>query len=90
MQFDPGISFAETTTNSSHATPAPKLIFLILPRGIELRTVAPYNIPGNDMSSMYCARPVTLSRPSLRGTDDPTMFSLDTKSQSTSYVQLKR
>src|SRR5208282_4563713 len=79
MQFAPGISFVETITNSSQAIDAPKVIFLILPRGIELRTVAPYNIPGNDMSSMYCARPVTLSRPSLRGADDPTMFSVFTR-----------
>ena len=36
-----GISFAETTTNSSQATPSPKVIFPIFPRGIVLRTVAP-------------------------------------------------
>ncbi len=30
-------------------------------------------MPGSVMSSMYCACPVTLSRPSLRGTDTPTI-----------------
>ncbi len=41
MQFFPGISFADTITNSSHAIPGPNLMFLIFPRGIWLRTVAP-------------------------------------------------
>src|SRR5271165_5867417 len=30
-------------------------------------------MPGSVISSTYCACPVTLSRPSLRGTDIPTM-----------------
>jgi hypothetical protein len=38
---------------------------------MRLRTVAPYNIFGSAMSSMYRARPVTLSRPSFRGADTP-------------------
>src|ERR1700682_6443609 len=32
-------------------------------------------MPGSVISSTYCACPVTLSRPSLRGTDTPTMHS---------------
>src|SRR5215472_9355714 len=78
MQFFPGMSFAETITNSFQGMPAPKLIFLISPRGIRLRTVAPKSIPGSVRSSMYRARPVTLSQPSLRGTDAPTMCSVVT------------
>src|SRR5579863_10636865 len=65
------MSFAVTTTNSSQLIPGPKLIFLILPRGMLLRTVAPYSMFGSEMSSMYRARPVTLSRPSFRGADTP-------------------
>src|SRR3974390_2408794 len=78
-QFLPGMSFAETMTNSSHGIAGSNVIFLIFPRGMLLRTVAPYNIPGMEMSSMYCARPVTLSRPSLRGTDIPTICSVFTR-----------
>ena len=37
------------------------------------RMVAPKSISGRRMSSMYWAAPVTLSRPSLRGTELPTM-----------------
>src|SRR5579864_3482491 len=66
---------AETITNSSHEMPGPKVIFLIRPRGIWLRTVAPKSMLGRTMSSTYCDFPVTLSRPSLRGTDLPTMGS---------------
>src|SRR5215469_6477895 len=84
MQFFPGISLAVTITNSSHGIPAPNVIFLILPRGTRLRTVAPNNMSGIDISSIYCARPVTLSRPSLRGTDLPTMCSDIMLSQSDS------
>src|SRR3979411_1051812 len=73
MQFFPGISFAETITNSSQAIPGPNVIFLIRPRGIWLRTVAPKSIFGRTISSTYWDLPVTLSRPSLRGTDLPTM-----------------
>src|SRR6266481_9288278 len=76
MQFFPGISFAETITNSSQAIPGPHVIFLIRPRGIRLRTVAPKSIFGRTISSTYWDLPVTLSRPSLRGTDLPTMLSL--------------
>ena len=72
-QFLPGMSFADTTTNSFQAIPGPKVICLILPRGIPLRTVAPYNILGRTISSTYRAWPVTLSRPSFRGTDTPTI-----------------
>src|SRR5882757_7004871 len=43
----------------------------IRPRATGLRTVAPKIMPGNFMSSTYFARPVTFSRPSLRGTDFP-------------------
>src|SRR5580700_5621330 len=43
----------------------------IRPRATGLRTVAPKIMPGNFRSSMYFARPVTFSRPSLRGTDFP-------------------
>src|ERR1700734_2430451 len=43
----------------------------IRPRATELRTVAPKIMPGNFKSSTYFARPVTFSRPSLRGTDFP-------------------
>src|ERR1700751_4361168 len=75
MQFLPGMSLAVAITNSSQAIPGPKVIFLILPRGTRLRTVAPNNMSGSDISSIYCARPVTLSRPSLRGTELPTMCS---------------
>ena len=45
MQFFPRISFAETITNSSQAMPGPNVMFLIFPRGIWLRTVAPYEHP---------------------------------------------
>src|ERR1700685_146745 len=76
MQFFPRISFADTITNSSQAIPDPKVIFLIRPRGIELRTVAPKSMSVKTISSTYCDLPVTLSRPSLRGTDLPTMCSL--------------
>ena len=44
---------------------------LIRPRGAALRTVAPKSIPGKVRSSTYCARPVTLDRPSRRGIDSP-------------------
>src|SRR5580658_9735211 len=71
MQFFPGMSFAVTTTNSSQLIPGPKLMFLIFPRGMQLRTVAPYSMLGSEISSMYRARPVTLSRPSFRGADTP-------------------
>src|ERR1700681_1982697 len=76
MQFFPGMSFADTITNSSQGMPEAKVIFLIRPRGIWLRTVAPKSMSGRTMSSMYCDFPVTLSRPSLRGTDWPTMRSV--------------
>jgi hypothetical protein len=46
------------------------------PRGIWLRTVAPKSMSGKTMSSTYWDLPVTLSRPSFRGTDLPTMLSL--------------
>src|SRR5580658_4442609 len=71
MQFFPGMSLAVTTTNSSQLIPGPNLIFLIFPRGMRLRTVAPYSMLGSEISSMYRARPVTLSRPSFRGADTP-------------------
>ena len=51
------------------------MILLIHPRGIWLRTVAPKSMCGRAMSSTYCDLPVTLSRPSLRGTDLPMMLS---------------
>jgi hypothetical protein len=76
MQFFPGMSFADTSTNSSHAIPGPKLISLIFPRAMLLRTVAPYSMLGTLISSMYRARPLTLSRPSLRGVGVPTMGSV--------------
>src|SRR4029077_12929036 len=43
----------------------------IRPRAAGLRTVTLWSIPGNLRSSTYFARPVTFSRPSLRGTDFP-------------------
>src|SRR5580692_8779739 len=43
----------------------------IRPRATGLRTVTPKIMPGNFRSSTYFARPVTFSRPSLRGTDFP-------------------
>jgi len=46
--------------------------------GVNNATVAPYNISGSDMSSMYCAWPVTLPRPSFRGTAIPMMRSVFT------------
>src|SRR5258707_12775914 len=73
MQFLPGISLAETITNSSQGTPESNVIFFIRPRGIWLRTVAPNSISGRTISSTYLDLPVTLSRPSLRGTDLPTI-----------------
>src|SRR5271165_5904989 len=76
MQFLPGMSFADTMTNSFHAMPGPNAIFRMRPRGIWLRTVAPKSMLGKTMSSTYCDFPVTLSRPSLRGTDWPTMRSV--------------
>src|SRR5579872_837985 len=86
MRFFPAISFADTITNSSQAMPGPKLIFLIRPRGIRLRTVAPKSMLGKTISSTYCERPVTLSRPSLRGTDVPTMRSVVIKEYSSLQV----
>jgi len=65
-----GISLAVTTTNSCQAIPGPNLMFVILPRGNWLRTVAPYSMPGSVISSTYCACPVTCSYPSLRGTEN--------------------
>ena len=50
-----------------------------------LRTVAPYSMPGSEMSSMYRARPVTLSRPSFRGADKPTMRSFFTSNSARTY-----
>src|SRR5713101_3964286 len=65
------MSFAATMVNSSQSRPPPNVILRILPRGHVLRTVTPCSIPGNRRSSTYRARPVTFSRPSLRGTDRP-------------------
>src|SRR5579864_9810616 len=76
MQFFPGISFADTITNSSHAMPGPKVILRIRPRGMWLRTVAPKSIFGRTIAATYCDLPVTLWRPSLRGTDLPTRRSV--------------
>ena len=76
MQFFPGISLAETITNSFQGTPESNVIFFIRPRGIWLRTAAPKSMSGRTISSTYCDLPVTLSRPSLRGTDLPMMRSL--------------
>src|SRR5260370_42602080 len=73
--FFTGISLDDTTMNSCQAIPGPNVMFLIRPRGIWLRTVAPKSMSGRGMSSTYWDRPVTLSRPSLRGTDLPTMGS---------------
>src|SRR6185503_5860433 len=44
----------------------------ISPRGTVERIVFPWSIPGKTRSSTYDARPVTFSRPSLRGTFRPT------------------
>src|SRR5579864_6757483 len=81
------MSCAETITNSFHAMPSPKLILLIFARETLLRTVAPCNMPGKDMSSMYRALPVTLSRPSLRGTGVPIMVSGFTRTPGQSAPQ---
>src|SRR6516162_6931148 len=75
IAFRPGMSLAETTTNSFQGTAGGKLRWRMLPRGIWLRTVAPYNMLGKVRSSMYWERPVTLSRPSLRGVAVPTIGS---------------
>src|SRR6266850_4217100 len=69
----PGISLAVAMTYSFQLISGLKEIRLILPRAIVLRTVAPCSIPGNRMSSTYRAAPVTLSRPSLRRTEEPTI-----------------
>src|SRR5215813_13204817 len=44
----------------------------ISPQGIVERTVVPWSIPGNERSSMYFEAPVTLAKPSLRGSFRPT------------------
>src|SRR5687767_11007546 len=54
----------------------PKVMFVIRPRGLGLRTVAPCSISGNDRSSIYNACPVTFLRPSFRGTDLPMGLSI--------------
>ena len=46
MQFFPGISLADTITKSFQLIPGPNVIFLIFPRGIWLRTVAPKIMSG--------------------------------------------
>src|SRR5437762_10276101 len=66
------MSLAVTITNSSQGILSAKEMFLIRPRGIGLRTVEPYNIPGKLRSSIYKASPVTFLRPSLREIDLPT------------------
>src|SRR5438105_4889331 len=66
MQFWPGISAAVRITNSDQSIAGSNVMDLIRPRAIVDRTVAPYHIPGSEISSTYWARPVTLARPSLR------------------------
>src|SRR6266404_5619749 len=73
MQFFPGMSLAVAMMYSFQSISGLKEMPLILPRATLLRTVAPYSIPGKRMSSTYRAAPVTLSRPSLRGTEAPTI-----------------
>src|SRR5262249_415581 len=72
-QFVPGMSLAVTIMNSPHGMPLPKSMPRIRPRAIGERTVALSSIPGKLRSSTYCARPVTLSNPSLRRIGWPTI-----------------
>src|SRR5258705_7118737 len=74
MVFSPGMSAAETMVNSCQGMDGSKLIEVMRPRGIVLRTVAPNHMPGRVMSSTYWARPRTLAAPSLRGGDWPTIW----------------
>src|SRR5258708_6391977 len=66
------MSLAVTIVNSSQGMSPAKEIFLMRPRGTELRTVTPCSIPGKLRSSTYSAWPVTFFRPSLRGIGLPT------------------
>src|SRR6201747_2822915 len=65
MQFSPGMSAAGTMGYSFQGVAGA--------RGMVLRTVAPNHMPGRLMSSTYWARPRTLSRPSLRMGELPTI-----------------
>src|SRR5260370_6987868 len=73
MAFSPGMSAAETMVNSCQGMEGSKLIDVMRPRGMVLRTVAPNHMPGRVMSSTYWARPRTLAAPSLRRGDCPTI-----------------
>src|ERR1700744_3780419 len=67
--FSPGMSAAVTMVNSFQEMVGSKVIEVMRPRGMVLRTVAPYHMPGRVMSSTYWAQPRTFALPSLRGGD---------------------
>src|ERR1700733_16039549 len=74
MVFSPGMSAAETMVYSCQGMAGWKEMEVMRPRGMELRTVAPNHMLGRVMSSMYRARPRTLSLPSLRMGELPTIW----------------
>src|SRR5580698_7097994 len=74
MVFSPGMSAAETMVYSCQGMAGSSLMEEMRPRGMVLRTVAPYHMPGRVMSSTYWARPRTLAAPSLRMGELPTIW----------------
>src|SRR5215469_11030731 len=74
MVFSPGMSAAETMVNSCQAMEGSKVMEVMRPRGMVLRTVAPNHMSGRLMSSTYWVRPRTLAAPSLRGGEWPTIW----------------
>src|SRR5580704_10651267 len=74
MVFSPGMSAAETMEYSCQGMAGSKEMEVMRPRGMELRTVAPNHMLGRVMSSTYRARPRTLSLPSLRIGELPTIW----------------
>src|SRR5947209_4493741 len=71
MVLAPGMSLAVTIVNSCQGMPGRNSMLLMRPLAAVERTVAPYSISGNERSSTLVSRPVTFSRPSLRGTEVP-------------------
>jgi hypothetical protein len=73
MVFSPGMSEAWTMAYCDQSISGENVIERMRPRAMVERTVAPCHMPGSEMSSMYCAAPSTLARPSLRRGDAPRM-----------------
>lgn len=73
MVFSPGMSEARTMAYSDQLMVGENAMERMRPRAMVERTVAPCHMSGRVMSSMYCAAPSTLARPSLRGGEVPRM-----------------